>query len=393
MSEKNERCPLQAECERRCSYRGREQKCDYYQTNARPDAVIDENELIPEDTGVLDELLAQRDIDIITEEINFYKQQAGMAILEIGKRLAEAKSQLSHGEWLPWLEEKVEFSERSAQQYIRLWKEYGKSATVADLGVRKALVLLALPESEREEFAAEKHVVDGAEKTARDMTAKELEEAVRQRKIAELKADSVQRELDRQKEFAAQVEAEAAKAREAAEQAASDVQEAKDTALAAQEELARVRGELEQLRSRPVGVAVQTVNASEEQIAAARAEAQEAAAAKAEKLTAELDKAQKALEKALDDKKAAEARAADAERERTSAMDAAKSYKAEAEAAAKRAAMAANEGLTRFKVVFDQTVANVNKLAELLTALPDGEQEKLRRALGALADQVRRVSA
>ena len=333
-----------------------------------------------------------RDIDIITEEINFYKQQAGMAILEIGKRLAEAKSQLSHGEWLPWLEEKVEFSERSAQQYIRLWREYGKSATVADLGVRKALVLLALPESEREEFAAEKHVVDGAEKNARDMTAKELEEAVRQRKLAELKADSVQRELDKQKEFAAQAEAEAAKAREAAEQAAADVQEAKDTAMAAQEELARVRGELEQLRSRPVEVAVQTVNASEEQLAAARAEAQEAAAAKEKKLAAELDKAKRALEKALDDKKAAEAREADAQRERTSAMDAAKSYKAEAEAAAKRAAMAANEGLTRFKVVFDQTVANVNKLAELLAGLPDGEQEKLRRALGALAEQVRKVS-
>nr|DAY82835.1 MAG TPA: Protein of unknown function (DUF3102) [Caudoviricetes sp.] len=306
-----------------------------------------------------------RDIGIITEEINFYKQQAGMAILEIGKRLAEAKSQLSHGEWLPWLEEKVEFSERSAQQYIRLWKEYGKSATVADLGVRKALVLLALPESEREEFAAEKHVVDGAEKTARDMTAKELEKAIAERNAA----------------------------REAAEQAASDVQEAKDTAMAAQEELARVRGELEQLRSRPVEVAVQTVNASEEQIAAARAEAQEAAAAKEKKLAAELDKAQRALERALDDKKAAEAREADAQRERTSAMDAAKSYKAEAEAAAKRAAMAANEGLTRFKVVFDQTVANVNKLAELLAGLPDGEQEKLRRALGALAEQVRRVSA
>lgn len=318
MNMKNERCPLQAECERRCSFYGREKECDYYHGNARPGTMIDE-ELTATELEALDELFDQRDIDIITEEINFYKQQAGMAILEIGKRLAEAKSQLSHGEWLPWLEEKVEFSERSAQQYMRLWKEYGKSATVADLGVRKALVLLALPESEREEFAAENH--------AADMTAKELEEAVRQRKIAELKADSAQRELDKQRETAAQ------------------------------------------------------------------AEAEEAAADREKKLTAELDKAQKALEKALDGKKAAEARAEDAERERTSAMDAAKSYKAEAEAAAKRAAMAANEGLTRFKVVFDQTVANVNRLAELLTALPDGEQEKLRRAMGALAEQVRKVSA
>lgn len=363
MNMKNERCPLQAECERRCSFYGREKECDYYHGNARPGAMIDE-ELTSTELEALDELFDQRDIDIITEEINFYKQQAGMAILEIGKRLAEAKSQLSHGEWLPWLEEKVEFSERSAQQYIRLWKEYGKSATVADLGVRKALVLLALPESEREEFAAEKHVVDGAEKTARDMTAKELEKAIAERNAA----------------------------REAAEQAAADVQGARDTAMAAQEELARVRKELEALRSRPVEVAVQTVNASEEQLAAARAEAQEAAAAKEKKLAAELDKVQRALERALDDKKAAEAREADAQRERTSAMDAAKSYKAEAEAAAKRAAMAANEGLTRFKVVFDQTVANVNKLAELLAGLPDGEQEKLRRALGALAEQVRAVS-
>lgn len=384
MNMKNERCPLQAECERRCGFYGREKECDYYHGNARPGAMIDE-ELTTTELEALDELFDQRDIDIITEEINFYKQQAGMAILEIGKRLAEAKSQLSHGEWLPWLEEKVEFSERSAQQYMRLWKEYGKSATVADLGVRKALVLLALPESEREEFAAENH--------AADMTAKELEEAVRQRKIAELKADSAQRELDKQRETAAQAEEDAAKAREAAEQAASDVQAAKDTALAAQEELARVRLELEKLRSRPVDVAVQKVDASEEQIAAARAEAEEAAADREKKLTADLDKAKKALEKALDGKKAAEARAEDAERERTSAMDAAKSYKAEAEAAAKRAAMAANEGLTRFKVVFDQTVANVNRLAELLTALPDGEQEKLRRAMGALAEQVRKVSA
>lgn len=101
----------------------------------------------------MSEAFEERDIDVITEEINFYKQQAGMAILEIGKRLVEAKAQLSHGEWLPWLEKKVEFSERSAQQYIRLWKEYGKSATVADLGVRKALVLLALPDTERDSFA------------------------------------------------------------------------------------------------------------------------------------------------------------------------------------------------------------------------------------------------
>lgn len=147
-------------------------------------------------TSIEDAAFEERDIDVITEEINFYKQQAGIAILEIGKRLVEAKAQLSHGEWLPWLEKKVEFSERSAQQYIRLWKEYGKSATVADLGVRKALVLLALPESEREDFAGEKHDVNGVEKTVSDMTVKELEKAIAERNAAREEAALAKMDLD-----------------------------------------------------------------------------------------------------------------------------------------------------------------------------------------------------
>lgn len=301
----------------------------------------------------MDSAYEKRDIEVITEEINFYKRQAGSAILEIGKRLVEAKEQLSHGEWLPWLEEKVAFSERSAQQYMRLWKEYGKSATVADLGVRKALVLLALPESEREDFAAEKHDVDGQEKTALEMTRKELEKAVAERNAARAEADKV----------------------------AADVQEAKDTALAAQENLAQVRRELEELKSRPVEVAVQTVDASAEQIAAARLEAEKAAAAQVEKAKKTLAEAQERLRKA-------EEQAAAAAKEKDAALDAAKSYKAEAEAARKKLAASGNEGLIKFKTLFDQTVANVNALAELLRQQPEEEREKLGRAMQALSQQI-----
>ncbi len=301
----------------------------------------------------MDGAFEERDIEVITEEINFYKRQAGSAILEIGKRLVEAKEQLSHGEWLPWLEEKVAFSERSAQQYMRLWKEYGKSALVADLGASKALVLLGLPESEREGFAAEKHDVDGQEKTALEMTRKELEKAVAERNAARAEADK----------------------------AAADVQEAKDTALAAQENLAQVRRELEELRSRPVEVAVQTVDASAEQIAAARLEAEKAAAAQVEKAKKTLAEAQERLRKA-------EEQAAAAAKEKDAALDAAKSYKAEAEAARKKLAASGNEGLIKFKTLFDQTVENVNRLAELLLQQPEEEREKLGRAMQALSQQI-----
>ena len=190
----------------------------------------------------MSEAFEERDIDVITEEINFYKQQAGMAILEIGKRLVEAKAQLSHGEWLPWLEKKVEFSERSAQQYIRLWKEYGKSATVADLGVRKALVLLALPDTERDSFAGEKHEVNGEEKTAAEMTVKELEKAVAERNTA----------------------------RQEAEQAKADLYAAREAAREARDHVEALREELEALKNRPTEVAIEQRDATEEQLAAAR---------------------------------------------------------------------------------------------------------------------------
>lgn len=51
----------------------------------------------------------ERGIEAITEEIIFYKNVGGQAVIEIGRRLTEAKAQLKHGEWLPWLREKVEF--------------------------------------------------------------------------------------------------------------------------------------------------------------------------------------------------------------------------------------------------------------------------------------------
>ena len=174
----------------------------------------------------------ERGIETITEEIIFYKNVGGQAVIEIGRRLTEAKAQLKHGEWLPWLREKVEFSETSAQNFMRIAREYGNTHLVGDLGASKALVLLALPASERENFASEKHLVNGEEKSVSEMSKRELEEAIRQRKLAELKAAETARELDRQKEATAEAEAAAEKAQEAAEAARAELEKARKSAAA-----------------------------------------------------------------------------------------------------------------------------------------------------------------
>lgn len=158
-------------------------------------------------------------ITAITDEIIFYKNVGGQAVIEIGKRLIEAKAQLKHGEWLPWLSEKVEFSETSAQRFMQLAREYGNTSLVGDLGTSKALVLLALPASERENFASEKHLVNGEEKSVVEMSKRELEEAVRQQKIAEAERNEARRALEAQRKETEEANAKVQAAQDAADAA------------------------------------------------------------------------------------------------------------------------------------------------------------------------------
>ena len=323
----------------------------------------------------------ERGIEAITEEIIFYKAVGGQAVLEIGKRLIEAKAQLKHGEWLPWLSEKVEFSEASAQRFMQLAREYENPALVRDLGASKALVLLALPASERENFAQEKHVVNGEEKSVSEMSKRELEEAIRQRKLAELKAAETARELDRQKEATAEAEAAAEKAQEAAEAARAEVEDAKSISIAAQERTAELERELKALREKPVDVAVQTVDASAEQIAAAVKEAELSAKEKIGKKAEELKKARDDLARAKVDMQIAAA-------ELKKAEDEAAALRAELDKARKSAAAMDNKALAEFGVLFRQAQETVNRLTEIAGELDEENRPKVYRALGALRNMI-----
>jgi hypothetical protein len=65
--------------------------------------------------------------------------------IEAGVALIEAKGKVRHGEWLPWLKRCCGFSERTAQDYMKLARhrqkveEKLKSALGADFGLKDAL--------------------------------------------------------------------------------------------------------------------------------------------------------------------------------------------------------------------------------------------------------------
>ena len=310
-----------------------------------------------------------RNIEAITSEILQLKQDAGSAIIGIGQRLIEAKSILSHGEWLPWLTERVEFSERTAQSFMRLAREWSNPQALADLGATKALTLLALPPEERERFMAENHVVDGEEKSVIDMTSRELEKAVKERDEARRAAEEAKAAADAAEQSRAKMEADMAALKELH-------QSAQAAEVCSREELARAKEELRALQDKPVEVAVMKVD--QEALDRAKREA-------VADMQAKIDKATEARKKAEEKRKKAE-----------EDLEALRRQLEASQQAERRAVIAGDKDLATFELLFSQGNETVNKLHGLLLKVRGrGDQElseKLQKALLALADLTRRCA-
>ena len=311
---------------------------------------------------------AERSIGDITSEILRLKQDAGNAILGIGQRLIEAKAMLPHGEWLPWLTEQVEFSERTARNFMRLAREWTNRQALADLGAAKALTLLALPPEERERFMEENHVVDGEEKTVIDMTTRELEKAVKERDEALHAAEEARAAAETADQSRAKMEADMTALKQLHQAAqAAEVQ--------AREALAIAQAELKALREKPVEVAVEVDQKALEE---ARREA-------VAQMQVKVDKAAEARKKAEEQRKKAEEELAAVRQQ----LEAARQTE-------RQAVISGDKDLALFELLFSQGNEAVNKLHGLLLKVRGrGDIElagKLQKALLALADVTRRCA-
>ena len=298
---------------------------------------------------------AVRDIETITAEILTLKQNAGDAIIGIGQRLIEAKEMLPHGAWLPWLEEQVEFSERTARNFMCLAREWTNRQALADLGAAKALTLLALPPEERAQFMEEHHTINGEDKTVIDMTSRELEQAIRERDEARLAAEAAQADAKSAEESRAKMEA--------------DMALLKEQCRSSQDAVAAAQKELEELKAKPVDVAV-----DQEKLDAARAEA-------VAEMQAKVDKAKAARDKAEENRKAAEAALAEI---RTKLEEAGK--------AERKAAIAGDSDLAVFQLLFGQAQEIANKLHGLFIKAKgredEGQAAGMQKALSKLAELI-----
>ena len=303
-----------------------------------------------------------RSIEVITREILDAKRTGGEAILTIGRCLIEAKELLPHGEWKAWLEESVEFSERSAQRFMRLAREWSNPTTLSDLGASKALMLLALPESERDSFVQDHNVID--------MSTRQLEQAIKERD--EARAAAQRAEAD--KRTAEQARAKMAEDMGMLNASLASAQDAREQAM---QDVARLEAELADLKAKPVDVAVETV-VDQAAIEKARAEAIAG-------MQAKLDKAKEAAAKARDKQKQAEA-----------SVEILKRSLEEMEKADKKTALGADKDLAQFEVFFNQAKNYANQMLKLLVHARGREDQDtaqiMEKALMALSEQIGRCA-
>ncbi len=138
----------------------------------------------------MNEQITERTPVVIAAEINRIKQQTCKIMLtnaiEVGKHLKEAKALLPYGEWGKWLIESVSYSQRTANRLMQLFEEYGdklfvsvddggnsNSSALTNLTYYQALLLLGIPEDEREKFILQHDV--------KDMTSRELGQTLKER--------------------------------------------------------------------------------------------------------------------------------------------------------------------------------------------------------------------
>lgn len=245
------------------------------------------------------DVVAVRSIEIVTAEIHTIRDNVARVfmdgVVQIGRRLEEAKQLVPQGEWLGYLDKELGYKPSTAQNYMRIAREFGDgqiglsgktpSDFFGNLGYSQLLPLLGLPEEEREQLA-EEHDLAG-------MSSREIQALVKERDEAKANADKLETALaDKMAEEQAlqgeldNVRAVLTKQKDKAKAHAAAAKANAETAA----ELQRQLDALEQQAAASRELTEEERAALRDEIAAEQAEAVQAAEARAADALAKLEK-------------------------------------------------------------------------------------------------------
>lgn len=314
--------------------------------------------------------LSVREIGVITAEIKEICHQAqSMALLyavEIGRRLVEAKQAIPHGAWGDWLKDEVEFSQRSANNFMKIYEEYSgelsNSQALANLSYTKALELLAVPREEREEFVKDANV--------EDLSARQLREVIAERDRLLRDVEEARQSEERMSQSLASAEISLAqeKIRSAEiDKLKADLEKADKDREASRKKIDKLKDELRRVEENP-----QISDDAKEKI---RAE-----------MSAEIER--RVSEEQAKEVEDLRKRIAEAEEKAKKAIEGEQTARDEI-GRLQGAARFANPKMAEFKVLFESVQKDVFRLREVIEeiAVEDAEAgKKLRMALMTFAD-------
>lgn len=320
-----------------------------------------------------------RDISIITAEVKDLCIQArNMAliyVIEIGKRLKEAKAVLPHGQWGTWLSDEVGFSQRTAQNYMQLYEEYGdtqisffgisaNTQTIANLPYTKAIKLLALEPEDRAEFIESENV--------EQMSVKELEAAIKERNEARAEVQQAKEREAILEEKCENAEAARRAAEMKSREADSLAQKVKELEEKAEAERLKAEKAKEKLKK-----ALINPKLSPEQLEKIKIEAEHEASEKVKaQMQTELDKAKK--EAAIAHDKAIAA--AEAQRRAEASLS-----------EARRQLKTASPDVAAFKELFVSFQDTINKMQEKIEKIRLDDIETAEKLLSAMKAVMQKV--
>lgn len=244
-------------------------------------------------------VVAVRSIEIVTAEIHTIRDNVARVfmdgVIQIGRRLEEAKQLVPQGEWLAYLDKELGYKPSTAQNYMRIAREFGdgqvglSGKTASDffgnLGYSQLLPLLGLPEEEREQLA-EEHDLAG-------MSSREIQALVKERDEAKANADKLRKDVGLLKDKLEDADKDLSdyqhRLHDEKQKTKAQAEAAKANAETAAE-LQRKLETLEQQANTPRELTEEERAALRDEIAAEQAEAVQAAEARAADALAKLEK-------------------------------------------------------------------------------------------------------
>ena len=292
-------------------------------------------------------IVQERTLPVIISEIKIIEQNVAKTAMEgaiqIGQRLQEAKEQVGHGNFEAWCNENLNYSSRTARNFMRIADEYGGENGLisnrkmsSDLSISNALSLLKVPEEDRKKFVEEHNV--------EDMTNKDLEDEIRKLK------------------------AEKATLEEEVANVAKDRSEVHGKLEEAEAEVEALKGKLSMISIEPKAD-LEEMEKLQEKLQ----KAEESLKKEKEKLKAEKESRQKAIDKEV------EAQRKEMAEETRKSID---GLKDEIEKLKNREQKAGNELLLKFKILVDQLQDVFRQAGECILAEED--QDKANKMNAAL---------